>query len=167
MTNSRALAYDAVDWRAHLVGVADLDATADVASGGIVELRRFQDAAGRQRVALAMRSDLPLDVQVQTSGATRLDRQLLGSHPAALISTGCGKEVRDGMDARIEHLIEQGFARRHGQRVVFARDLLDTLRRRELEAAAAQSSSSVGVPYHAAKEGERVAARPADEDEPQ
>jgi len=57
MTNSRALAYDAVDWRAHLVGVADLDATADVASGGIVELRRFQDAAGRQRVAEPLSPD--------------------------------------------------------------------------------------------------------------
>ena len=61
------------------------------------------------------------------------------------------------MDARVEHLIGQGLARRQGQRVIFARDLLDTLRRRELEAAAARIGSNAGLPYHPAMEGETVA----------
>jgi hypothetical protein len=41
------------------------------------------------------------------------------------------------MDRRIDHPVEQGLARRLGQRVVLARDLLGTLRRRELNEAAA------------------------------
>src|SRR5882672_10795712 len=61
------------------------------------------------------------------------------------------------MEARIQHLIGQGLARRQGQRVIFARDLLDTLRRRELEEAAAQISESAGQVYHPASEGEPVA----------
>jgi hypothetical protein len=61
------------------------------------------------------------------------------------------------MDARVEHLIGQGLARRQGQRVIFARDLLDTLRRRELEATAARISSNAGLPYHPATQGETVA----------
>jgi hypothetical protein len=148
---------DGVDGRAHHVRLPDLDAASDAAPGGIVELRRFEDAAGRQRVALAVRSDLPLEAQVQASGATWLDRQLLGRHPAPLASGGFGREVRQAMDARVEHLIGQGLARRQGQRVIFARDLLDTLRRREVEATAARISSNASVPYHPATDGETVA----------
>jgi hypothetical protein len=55
---------DGVDGRAHHVRLFDLDATSDAAPGGIVELRRFKDAAGRERAALAVRSDVPMDAQV-------------------------------------------------------------------------------------------------------
>ena len=51
---------------------------------------------------------------------------------------------RDG--ARIDHLVEEGLARRQGQRVVFARDLLDTLRRREFEEVAAKLLLRLGLP---------------------
>jgi hypothetical protein len=123
---------EGIDGRAHHVRVGDLDAANDAAPGGIVELRRFKDSAGRQRVALAVRSDLPIEAQVQAGGATWLDRQLVSRDPATLSSGGFGREVRDGMDGRVEHLVGQGLARRQGQRVIFARDLLETLRRRSL-----------------------------------
>jgi hypothetical protein len=41
--------------------------------------------------------------------------------------------------------------------VIFLRDLIDTLRRRELEAAAACMSESAGLAYHPSTEGEPVA----------
>jgi type IV secretory pathway VirD2 relaxase len=148
---------DGVDGRPHHVRLADLDAATDATPGAIVELRRFKDAAGRERVALAVRSDLPLDAQVHADGATWLDRQLVGRSSASLSSGGFGREVRDAMKARIEHLVGQGLARRQGQRVIFARDLLDTLRRRELEETVARISESAGQIYHPATEGEPVA----------
>ena len=148
---------DGVDGRAHHIRLADLDAASDAAPGSIVEPRRFEDAGGRQRVALAVRSDLPIEAQVQAGGATWLDRQLVAREPAYLNSGGFGHEVREAMNMRIEHLIGQGLANRQSQRVIFARDLLDTLRRRELEATAARFASSAGLPYHPAKEGEPVA----------
>ncbi len=148
---------DGVDGRAHHVRLPDLDAANDAAPGGIVELRRFKDAAGRERIALAVRSDLPLEVQVHAGGATWLDRQLLARQRGELSSGGFGREVREAMDARLEHLVGQGLARRQGQGVIFARDLLETLRRRELEATAARLSSSSGLPHHPATEGETVA----------
>jgi hypothetical protein len=46
---------DGIDGRAHHVRLADIDATSDTSPGGIVELRRFVDATGRPRVALAVR----------------------------------------------------------------------------------------------------------------
>jgi hypothetical protein len=104
-----------------------------------------------------VRSDLPLDAQVHADGATWLDRQLVGRSPSSLNSGGFGSEVRDAMKARIEHLVGQGLARRQGQRVIFARDLLDTLRRRELEESGARMSESAGRGYHRATEGEPVA----------
>jgi hypothetical protein len=148
---------DGVDGRIHHVRLADLDATGDVAPGGIVELRSFRDAAGRQRVALAVRSDLPLEAQVQAEGATWLDRQLLARDSAAVGSGGFGREVRDAMSARVEHLVAEGLARRQGQRLIFARDLLDTLRRRELDATAARIAASTGLPHRPLAEGEAVA----------
>jgi len=148
---------DSVDGRPHHVRLADLDAASDAPPGGIVELRRYEDAAGRQRVALAVRSDLPIEAQVQAGGATWLDRQLVGRKPASWSSGGFGGEVRGAMEARIEHLVGEGLARRQGQRIVFARDLLGTLRRSELDATAARIASTTGLPYRPAQEGEAVA----------
>jgi hypothetical protein len=61
------------------------------------------------------------------------------------------------MDARLEHLAEQGLARQQGQRGVFARDLLATLRRRQLEETAARLSAETGRTYQLVAEGERIA----------
>jgi type IV secretory pathway VirD2 relaxase len=43
---------DGVDGRTHHVRLADLNAIGDAAPGSIVELRRFDDAAGKRRIAL-------------------------------------------------------------------------------------------------------------------
>ncbi len=101
------------------------------------------------------RSDLPLEAQVAAQGATWIDRQLLAREPATS-GAGFGAEVRDAMAQRVEHLASEGLARRQGQRVVFARDLLDTLRRRELESAASKLSSETGLRHQPSLEGEHV-----------
>ena len=61
------------------------------------------------------------------------------------------------MDRRVDYLIEEGLARRQGQRVIFARDLIDTLRRRDLEEAASKLSAETGLGYRPSTEGEHVA----------
>jgi hypothetical protein len=129
----------------------------DVAPGGIVELRRYTDTAGRERVALAVRSDLPVERQIEASGATWLDRQLVGRTPAVLSQGGFGGEVRAAIEARAEHLAGQGLARRQGQRIIFARDLVDTLRRRELDAAAQRIASTTTLQHYPMQEGGIVA----------
>jgi hypothetical protein len=116
----------------------------------------YAEAVDRRRVAPAVRSDLSIDAQVQAGGATWLDRQLVARQLAAFSSDGFGREVSEAMDARVERLVGEGFANRQGQRVIFARDLLDTLRRRELNAVAARISASTGLAHHPAREGEPV-----------
>src|SRR5579884_3430441 len=144
-----------VDGRTHHLRLNDIELTGDAAAGAIVEARVYDDANGRRRLSLATRSDLSIEAQVSASGATWIDRQLLAKDPP-LSGGGFGAEVRDAMEARIDHLAEGGLARRQGQRVVFARDLLATLRRRELEDAAAKLSAETGLAYQPAAEGEHV-----------
>lgn len=148
---------DGVDGRTHHIKLPDLDAAGDSAPGSIVELRSFEDARGQRRVALAVRSDLDVNAQTTASGATWLDRQAIAREPVALSQGGFGAEVRDAMDRRADHLAEQGYAERQGQRVVFARRLLDTLRRRELEALGEKLAGESGLPFNRPDSGEFVA----------
>ena len=135
---------DGVDGRTHHLVFSDLEMTGDAKPGAIVESRAYDDAAGRKRLSLATRSDLAIEAQISAAGATWLDRQLLAKE-SALSSGGFGAELRQAMDRRIDHLVEQDLARRQGQRVIFARDLLNTLRRRELDAATAKLSAETGL----------------------
>ena len=148
---------DGVDGRTHHLKLRDLDAAGDCATGSIVELRRFEDANGERRVALAVRSDLDIDRQITATGATWLDRQNIAREPAALSEGGFGAEVREAMRARADHLVEQGFGERHGQRVSFNRNLIETLRKRELDALGERLASETGQTFNHATGGEYVA----------
>ncbi|MBN9559470.1 MAG: DUF3363 domain-containing protein [Alphaproteobacteria bacterium] len=144
-----------VDGRTHHLKFSDLEMTGDAPAGAIVEARSYDDSNGRRRLSLATRSDLSIEAQVTASGATWLDRQLLAKD-APLSGGGFGAQVRQAMEARVDHLAQEGLAHRQGQRVIFARDLLATLRRRELDDAAAKLSTETGLVYQPAAEGERV-----------
>jgi type IV secretory pathway VirD2 relaxase len=156
----KATAYvviDGIDGRAHHVQLADLDAAGDSEPGSIVELRRYEDAKGRQRMAIAVRSDLSIEMQVEATGATWLDRQLLSGDVKSLSEGGFGSDVHEAMKRRADYLVGEGFARRQGQRIVFVRDLLNTLRQRELDEAGNKLSVETGLPYHGTTVGESVA----------
>jgi len=149
---------DGIDGRAHHIRFPDLDATSDAAPGAIVEVRRLSSRDGAStRLVLAVRSDLSIDEQIHANGVTWLDRRLVAKDPMPLSEGGFGREVHDAMTARVEHLVAEGLARRQGQRVVFARDLLDTLRNRELDSVGGRIASETGLPRHAVAEGEIVA----------
>ncbi len=126
--------------------------------GGIVEVRQFGGPDDpRPTLVLANRSDIDLDQQVTAPGATWLDHRLVEREPMPLAMVGFGKEARDAMAARAEHLVAQGLANRDGQRIILQRELLNTLRRRELDAAGARLSAETGLPYVTMASGEHVA----------
>jgi predicted RNase H-like nuclease (RuvC/YqgF family) len=64
--------------------------------------------------------------------------------------------VKNELEAAIAAL-KEGLARRQGQRIILKRDLLNTLRRRELDAAGARLSAQTGLPYVPAASEEHVA----------
>ena len=148
---------DGVDGRTHHIRLPHLDATGDSPPGSIVELRAYEDAKGDRRVALAVRSDLDLQHQVSATGATWLDRQSIAREPVAMSDGGFGAEVRDAMRQRAEHLVGEGLAEQQGRRVIFNRNLIDTLRRREVDAVARQLAKETGQPFKPAESGEYVA----------
>ena len=148
---------DGVDGRTHHIRLPHLDATGDSPPGSIVELRAYEDAKGERRVALAVRSDLDLQHQVSAAGATWLDRQSIAREPVAMSDGGFGAEVRDAMRQRAEHLVGEGLAEQQGRRVIFNRNLIETLRRRELDAMAGRLAKETGQPFKPAESGEYVA----------
>ncbi|WP_136616926.1 MULTISPECIES: relaxase/mobilization nuclease domain-containing protein [Mesorhizobium] len=148
---------DGIDGRAHHIRFQDLDATGDSGRGSIVELRRYEDAKGRGRVALAVRSDSSIEEQIHAHGATWLDRQLVARAPVEVGEGGFGREVEQALKDRADHLIEQGFARREDQRIVFGRNLIDALRDREVNTFGAQLAAKIGLPFIKASEGDQLA----------
>jgi len=100
-------------------------------------------------------SHVPIERLTRAVGATWLDRQLVGD-AARIADAGFGGELREALRARGEFLVEQGLAARRGLDVVLTKNLLGTLRQRELDAAAREVAGEVGLPYRAAKDGERV-----------
>lgn len=89
-------------------------------------------------------------------GATWLDPQLIGGGkgPGDL---GFGGEVKDALRERADFLAEQALAEHRGQRVVFARDMLATLRGRKLATAAQDIAAESGLGYRPVADGQRVA----------
>ncbi|MFT8699399.1 MAG: DUF3363 domain-containing protein [Acetobacter orientalis] len=147
---------DGIDGRTHHVRLPDLEAAGDGAVGSIVELRHFTDKRGRDRVALAVRSDVTLERQVTAEGATWLDRQAIAREPLALASTGFGAEVKEAMEKRTEHLVEQGLASCDGGGIRYARNLIATLRQRELEMVGRNLSGKSGIPFRQSGEGDPI-----------
>jgi type IV secretory pathway VirD2 relaxase len=147
---------EGVDGRTHHVRFRSIEISGDAAPGAIVETRVYDDGKGRRQISLATRSDLSIQAQIRARGATWLDRQLL-DRQAVNANAGFGAEVQTAMQKRAEHLIDQGLAERQPQRIVFARDLIATLRRRELDAAIAQIGSEYNLTHQPTAEGEYVA----------
>ncbi|WP_306259965.1 VirD2 family relaxase/mobilization nuclease [Pararhizobium sp. IMCC21322] len=148
---------DGVDGRTHHIKLPHIDAAGDNTLGSIVELRKFEDRRGRARVALAVRSDLSIEKQVRATGATWLDREAIAREPSALGSGGFGAEVSAALDRRADHLIEEGLAKRQGQCVIFNRNLLNTLRQRELTNVGETLVTETGLPQKQSAAGEYVA----------
>ena len=102
-----------------------------------------------------IRSLLPIERQIRALGATWLDEQLTKqSAPQSLI--GFGATVQSALDGRKMFLVEQGLAERRGPHTILARDLLSTLRTKELESAARRIESDTGLVYRPTPDGVRV-----------
>lgn len=147
---------DGLDGRTHHLRLPDIERTGDAAPNAIVATGTWTDRNGKQQTSLLVRSDLSLERQIHARGATWLDRQLTSPRPERL-EEGFGAEVREALDKRAEFLAAEGLARPSGQRFVFARDLLETLRGREIVEAADQLAAKHGGTLHSAETGEQVA----------
>ena len=104
--------------------------------------------------SVELRSHLPIARQTHAIGATWLDRTLIdGAAPAP---TGFGAEVRAALDQRRTFLVDEGLATWRGPRLILARDLLATLRGREVAQVSGALSKETGLDHRPLVEGGKV-----------
>lgn len=122
---------------------------------GLMEKALQQDAQKAESSSIELHSHLPLEHQVRRIGATWLDKQLVGDG-RGLAKQGFGTQVRDAMHSRVDFLAKHGLAERQGQRVVLTRNLLSTLRDRELMAVGQSLQEQTGRIYRPLEDGARA-----------
>ena len=125
------------------------------------EMRATAYDAGRNRQAsVRVLSVLDLEKQMGADGATWLDRRLIHSETADIAPAGFGQQVREAMDQRREHHIEQGDATRaRNGRIFYRSSLLATLREREVARVGGEMAESKGLPFRAATDGENISGK--------
>lgn len=112
------------------------------------------EAKGSGGAVVEVRSHLSIGRQARAVGATWLDRALIdGAAPAP---TGFGADVRTALDERRAFLVEEGLATRRGQRLILARDLLATLRDREVATVGRRLATEIGLEHRPVSDGGSV-----------
>ncbi|HFX2047105.1 TPA: relaxase/mobilization nuclease domain-containing protein [Pseudomonas aeruginosa] len=122
----------------------------------LTERGRQYDAQRLGGVAVELKSHLPIERQARVIGATWLDQQLIGGGKG-LGDLGFGGDAKQALQQRADFLEEQGLAERRGQRVILARNLLGTLRNRELAQAAKDIAAETGLEHRPVADGQRAA----------
>ena len=107
----------------------------------------------RRPVNVELLSAVPIERFAGAEGATWLDRELVSSGGEPLRDAGFGREVRSALAVRRQWLLDQGLAREAGGAVTYPKDMLVTLRQRELAAAARQLEGELGLSYAQAEPG--------------
>lgn len=155
LTGEAYAVVDGVDGRVHHCKFSDIDMTGDASPGAIVELRSWTDRRGREQSSLLTHSDLDLATQERSRGATWLDKQLIASEPLTL-GPGFGSEIEAAKTRRLEYLESEGLAQRRGERFTLSRNLLGTLRERDLADAGTALSREHGLPYRQSRSSVEV-----------
>lgn len=118
------------------------------------------DAGRNRQVSIRVVSTFDLKKQIGADGATWLDRRLVTPDASDLAPAGFGQQVRDAMDQRREHHIEQGDATRSREgRILYRRNLLANLREREVARVGAAMAESKGLSFRAAADGESISGK--------
>jgi len=121
----------------------------------LISRARDYDARRMGELVVELRSHLPIGQQERALGATWLDRQLVDGQ-RSLKNHGFAEAVRQAIEHRLAFLQEQGLAARRGSRVVLTRNLLGTLRDRELASAACALATEIGLSYRPSIDGDRI-----------
>ncbi|MDR6190333.1 type IV secretory pathway VirD2 relaxase [Agrobacterium pusense] len=117
--------------------------------------------AGRNRQAnVRVLSTFDLEKQVGADGSTWLDRRLVSAEMSDLSSSGFGQQVREAIDRRRKHHIDWGDATPGPNGgTLYRRNLLATLRAREIERIGGEMAASKNLPFRAATDGEIVSGK--------
>jgi len=118
------------------------------------------DAGRTKQANIRVLSAARLEQQIGADGATWLDRRLMSAETSDLAPTGFGQQVRDAIDRRREHHIDNGDATPGPNGgALYRRNLLATLRAREIERIGEEMAATKNLPFRAASDGETVSGK--------
>ncbi|MGH6707979.1 MAG: relaxase/mobilization nuclease RlxS [Bradyrhizobium sp.] len=140
-------------------GLAERSSSGDWTVGMDHVERAGQFEAGQRSLKparIAVLSWQGLEELPGSSGSTWLDKQLVARSPEVMASTGLGSEFEGALRLRRQWLLEQGLAREEGGRIAYARNLLQTLERRELAEVGTRLARETGLDYAETKPGDRI-----------
>ena len=125
------------------------------------ESRAVAFDAGRNRQAsIRILSADRLEQQIGADGATWLDQRLVLAEASDLAPFGFGQQVREAIDCRREHHIDHGDATRQPNGgIAYRRNLLATLREREVARVGGEMTATKNLPFRAASDGENVSGK--------
>ncbi len=133
------------------------DDTWQISPDHLDRVRDYEEQRARARpVMVEMLSAVPIERQPGTDGATWLDRQLVGETQHELADHGFGRDVRRALVQRAQWLIDQNLMERDGSNIVFRTNLLDTLRRREMQRVGDKLAGELGKAFYHPVSGERI-----------
>jgi type IV secretory pathway VirD2 relaxase len=111
----------------------------------------------RANIRISVLSPAGLDQQIQSDGATWLDRELASRSHTTLANTGFGREVTEAMERRTQNLLNMGHAvRLEDGRIRVSKDFVANLERTEVTRVGKAMAAERGLKFTAAKTGEYV-----------
>jgi len=124
------------------------------------KVQRFETRRLRDRpVEVEILSAVPVEQLPAMDAPTWLDRELVDEEPSGVRDAGFGREVRTALALRRQWLLAEQLAEEREGRIVYRKDILAALQRRELLRIAGQLSDELGKPFAESKSGERVEGR--------
>ena len=156
LKGSAYLVVDGIDGRTHHIALPSLEQSGDCPPGAIVTVTTDMKD-DRLRTFVRIESDLDLQTQISAGGATWLDRHLVKADRPYVANTGFGQEVQDALLRRADRLVDMQLATRELQTWRPARDLIQTLRQREVDQVAASLRGTTGRPASLPQDGDHVA----------
>ncbi|SEE67933.1 Type IV secretory pathway, VirD2 components (relaxase) [Rhizobiales bacterium GAS191] len=115
---------------------------------------------GGDRLRVRVLSNLDLERQISSDGATWLDRELVARDRLAVADSGFGREVAAAIERRRQSLVDMGHATRLPNGKVRAQsDIVDRLERAEVTRVGRQMAAERGLTYAPSEPGEYVSGR--------
>jgi type IV secretory pathway VirD2 relaxase len=135
----------------------EVDGTWIIAPDHLDRVTAYERQLSQARpVAIETLSTLPVERQIDANAPTWLDRQIVHDLNHELADHGFGRDVQRAIVRRRQWLIEQQLMKRDGGDIVYRANILDQLRRRELQRVGGQLSGELGLPFVETARGERV-----------
>ena len=133
------------------------DGTWIIAPDHLDRVTKYQERLAQARpVAIEFLSTVPIERQIGAEGATWLDHQIVREVTHDLARHGFGGDVRRALYQRQQWLIDQELLERKEDGLFYRTNLLNVLRRRELQRVGDQLSEEIGLPFGEPVQGERI-----------